>query len=274
VTLPVSSVVRSEAGATATSAALAFAAVGLTYDAQDGEVEAVHDVTFEVADGEFVALIGPSGCGKSSLIKLALGLEAPTGGDVTVSGRSVDGPRRDVGVVFQAPVLLPWRTVLDNVLLPADIQNLDRTTARDAARDLLKLADLERFAGKYPFELSGGMQQRVGIVRALLHDPRVLLMDEPFAALDALTRETLSLELQRIWMERRKTILFVTHNISEAVLLADRVLVMSARPGRVVADLANTAARPRTIAALSDPAAVALARDIRDALDRAHAPAL
>jgi NitT/TauT family transport system ATP-binding protein len=254
------------------SGVVEFSKVGLVYPSAEGTVEAVREVSFSIADGEFVALIGPSGCGKSSLLKLALGLEGSSAGAIRISGHEVVGPRPDVGVVFQSPVLLPWRTVLANVLLPADILRLDRHAAEKTALELLDLAGLGAFANKYPFELSGGMQQRAGIVRALLHDPGVLLMDEPFAALDALTRETMSLELQRIWMERRKTILFVTHNISEAVLLADRVVIMSARPGRIAAELVNVAPRPRTIAQLGDPDSAALAQAIRAHLDRASEP--
>jgi NitT/TauT family transport system ATP-binding protein len=251
---------------------LEFQNVSLTYrSAGRSPVDAVRAITLAVNDGEFVAVVGPSGCGKSSLLKLALGLQTRSGGIIRIDGKDMERPRRDVGVVFQSPVLLPWRTVLQNVLLPADILHLPREEAQRNARDLLALAGLQGFEQKYPYELSGGMQQRVGIVRALVHDPRVLLMDEPFAALDALTREAMSLELQRIWMARRKTIVFVTHNISEAVLLADRVVVMSARPGRIIADLANPAARPRDIQFLSEPSAAALSGQIREHLTRAHA---
>ena len=249
---------------------LEFARVGLIYGGLNQAVEAVRDVSLTVADGEFLAIVGPSGCGKSSLLKVALGLETASAGSTRILGHEVRGPRREVGAVFQSPVLLPWRTVLENVLLPADVLKLDRAVLRPVALELLTLAGLRGFEDKYPFELSGGMQQRAGIVRALVHDPRVLMMDEPVAALDALTRETMSLELQRIWMERRKTILFVTHNIAEAVLLADRVAVMTTRPGRIAALLPNLAPRPRTIASLSEPTAVELARAIRAQLDLAH----
>jgi NitT/TauT family transport system ATP-binding protein len=248
-----------------------FHDVNLTYSANGrSSTEALRKVSLKVADEEFVAIVGPSGCGKSSLLKLALGLQAKTAGTILIGGQDVKRPRRDVGVVFQTPVLLPWRTVLENVLLPADVLNLPRNEAKRSALDLLALAGLKGFEDKYPSELSGGMQQRVGIVRALVHDPGVLLMDEPFAALDALTRETMSIELQRIWMAHRKTILFVTHNISEAVLLADRIAVMSARPARIIADLPNPAPRPRDIQFLSETAAGELSREIRAHLNRAH----
>jgi NitT/TauT family transport system ATP-binding protein len=248
---------------------LEFDRVGLTYQAGDGEVEAIRDVSLDVREGEFVAIIGPSGCGKSSLIKLALGLEETTRGTVRIAGCEVTGPRRDVGVVFQSATLLPWRSVFENIMLPADILGMNRAEAKKSAEGLLELAGLSGFGNKHPYELSGGMQQRVGIVRALLHDPQVLLMDEPFAALDALTRETMAIELQRIWMQRRKTILFVTHNISEAVLLADRIVVMSARPGRIAVVLDNNAPRPRGIDWLSDQRCGALEKKIREHLDRA-----
>jgi NitT/TauT family transport system ATP-binding protein len=250
-----------------------FRDVNLTYSVNGpSPTEALRKVSLKVADGEFVAIIGPSGCGKSSLLKLALGLQMRTAGAILIGGQDVKRPRPDVGVVFQTPVLLPWRTVLQNVLLPADVLSLSRLEARRSAMELLLLAGLKGCEDKYPYELSGGMQQRVGIARALVHDPGVLLMDEPFAALDALTRETMSLELQRIWMARRKTILFVTHNISEAVLLADRVTVMSARPGRIIADLPNPASRPRAIELLSGTAAGELSGKIRAHLNRAHEP--
>jgi NitT/TauT family transport system ATP-binding protein len=254
------------------TAALEFENVSLTYRAAGrSPVDAVRAISLAVNDGEFVAVVGPSGCGKSSLLKLALGLQTRSDGVIRIDGKDVERPQPEVGVVFQSPVLLPWRTVLQNVLLPADILRLPRGQAMRNATDLLALAGLQGFEQKYPYELSGGMQQRVGIVRALVHDPRVLLMDEPFAALDALTREAMSLELQRIWMARRKTIVFVTHNISEAVLLADRVVVMSARPGRIIVDLANTAPRPRDIQFLSEPSAAALSGEIREHLTRAYA---
>jgi NitT/TauT family transport system ATP-binding protein len=233
-------------------------------------VEAVRGVSLAIEDGQFIAIVGPSGCGKSSLLRLALGLQTRTHGTIRIDGNDVEKPRRDVGVVFQNPVLLPWRSVLQNVMLPADVLRLPRDEASRNAIDLLALAGLRGFESKYPYELSGGMQHRVSIVRALLHDPKVLLMDEPFAALDALTRESMSIELQRIWMTRRKTIIFVTHNISEAVLLADRVIVMSARPGRILADLSNSAQRPRDIRFLSEPSASKLSGEIREHLDRAH----
>lgn len=252
------------------STSVEYQAVNLSYPAAHGSIEALRDISLCVEKGEFLAVIGPSGCGKSSLIRLALGLERTTRGSVLINDQEVVEPRRDVGVVFQAPTLLPWRTVMGNVVLPAQILGYGHEQFAQTANELLQLTGLEEFANKYPYELSGGMQQRVGIVRALIHDPQVLFMDEPFAALDALTRETMSIELQRIWTERPKTIVFVTHNISEAVLLADRILVISARPGKVLTVLENDAPRPRTISSLSEKWASSLALEIRSHLDRAH----
>ena len=208
--------------------------VAKTFVTRGGEeVAAMADVSLEVGRNEFVCLVGPSGCGKSTLLRLVAGLVAPTGGTVSIGGTAVTEPRDDTGIVFQAPTLLPWASILDNVLFPLDMMGKLDAAGRERARELLALVGLAGFEGKYPRELSGGMQQRAGICRALVHDPDILLMDEPFGALDALTREELTIELMRIWQERPKTILFVTHSIPEAVLLADRVVVMSARPGRI-----------------------------------------
>ena len=224
-------------------------------------------------ESEFVSIVGPSGCGKSSLLKLILGLEKSTGGEILLSGRVVRGPNRNVGVVFQSPVLLPWRTVSENVLLPADLQHLDRETATARAAHLLRFSGLAGFENRYPFELSGGMQQRVAIVRALIHDPRLLLMDEPFAALDAMTREQMSMELQRIWMESRKTVVFITHSIQEAVLLSDWMPVMSSYYGNrlCISVLNNSAPRPPQIGDLAAPEMAKLAATIRDQLEITNA---
>jgi len=199
----------------------------------DGAFTALDNITLDVRPGEFVAIVGPSGCGKSTLLKILTGLMAPSAGEVRIGGSAVDGPRRDVGTVFQSPLLFAWRTVLENVMLPADVQKLDRARYTRRAHELLELVGLSDFKQRYQNELSGGMQQRVSIARALLHDPSILLMDEPFGALDAMTRERMNLELQRIWLEHNKSILFITHSIPEAVFLANRVVVMTPRPGRV-----------------------------------------
>jgi NitT/TauT family transport system ATP-binding protein len=249
--------------------ALEVSSVGLTYRTSSGPVEALRGISFDVREGEFVSVVGPSGCGKSSLLKLILGLERSTCGSLAVDGREIAGPSRGVGAVFQAPVLLPWRTIEENVLLPADVMKLDRPSATERARALLAMAGLSGFENKYPYELSGGMQHRAAIVRALVHDPRLLIMDEPFAALDAITREQMAAELQRIWMESRKTVVFITHSIGEAVFLSDRIAVMSARPGRIIAMYENPAPRPRSFADLAAPAFSALSNEIRRSLDLA-----
>jgi NitT/TauT family transport system ATP-binding protein len=233
------------------------------YTTRDGGVAALERISFAVDEGEFVAVVGPSGCGKSTLLKILAGLLSPSAGSASLRGTVIQGPRRDIGVVFQAPVLFPWRTVLDNVLLPIDVQGLGRERFMPAAMDLLALVGLREFERRYPWELSGGMQQRVAITRALIHDPAMLLMDEPFGALDAMTREHMNLELQRIWMEKKKTVFFITHSIPEAVFLADRVLVMTPRPGRVVDDLRIKLPRPRPLDVMTTPEFGEYTRHIR-----------
>lgn len=218
--------------------------VGKTYDSG---VEAIRDARFRVVPGEFLSLLGPSGCGKSTLLMMIAGLLAPSRGSIRVADAEVRGPRRDVGVVFQSPVLLPWRTVLDNVLLPVEMLRLRRADYAGRARELLAMAGVEDFAGRLPHELSGGMKQRVAICRALVHDPALLLMDEPFSALDALTRDQMGLELLRLWDVHKKTVVFVTHSIREAVFLSDRVLVMTPRPATIAVETDVKLPRPRTI---------------------------
>ncbi len=234
-----------------------------SYAARDGVVHALERISASVAEEEFVAVVGPSGCGKSTLLKILAGILPPSTGEALLRGSVISGPRRDIGVVFQSPVLFPWRTVLDNVLLPIDVQGLGRDKHVRPALDLLALVGLQGFERRYPWELSGGMQQRVAITRALVHDPAMLLMDEPFGALDAMTREHMNLELQRIWMEKKKTVFFITHSIPEAVFLADRVLVMTPRPGRVVDDLRVALPRPRSLDVISTPEFGEYARHIR-----------
>jgi NitT/TauT family transport system ATP-binding protein len=242
-----------------------LAHVDKTYRTRRGDlVHAVEDVSLEVGDREFVTLVGASGCGKSTLLKLVAGLTPATGGTIHIRGEAVREPFPDVGFVFQQPVLLPWRSVLDNVLFSVEMLGLDPRRYRAPAGDLLELTGLGGFETKYPRELSGGMQQRVAICRALLPDPSLLLMDEPFGALDAMTREEMSLELLRIWDERRKTILFVTHSIPEAVLLADRVVVMTPRPGRIARVVGVDLPRPRTIEMEYDARFKAASEAIRD----------
>jgi NitT/TauT family transport system ATP-binding protein len=212
----------------------------------DEEVVALKDVTLDVRKNEFVAIVGRSGCGKSTLLRIVGGLTQPTYGEVTIDGIRVDRPGHESGIVFQNPTLLPWATVTDNVIFPLKLMGKLEKDSFDKAHQLLKMVGLFDFRNRYPGELSGGMQQRTAICRALIHDPNILLMDEPFGALDALTREEMSMELLRIWSERPKTILFVTHSITEAVLLSDRVLVMSPRPGRIVDIIDVNLPRPRS----------------------------
>ena len=207
------------------------------YETIDGErIQAMGPISLDIAEGEFVTIVGPSGCGKSTLLRMLAGLIDRTSGDIRIRGTSLSGPLADIGMVFQSPVLLPWKNTLANVMLPAAVLGLDQAKSRARAEMLLDMVGLGAFKEKYPGELSGGMQQRVAIARALLHEPGILLMDEPFGALDAMTRETMNMELRRIWRDSGTTIVFVTHSIPEAVFLGSRVLVLSPRPGRV-ADL-------------------------------------
>ncbi|WP_432955640.1 ABC transporter ATP-binding protein [Micromonospora haikouensis] len=221
--------------------------VSRTFDGRAGRVEALRGIDLDVAEGEFVAVLGRSGCGKSTLLRMIAGLLPATAGEITVAGTPITRPRRDIAMLFQRPALLPWRSVLDNVLLPVEIFGWRRAGHRERARELLDLAGLAGFEKRLPHELSGGMQQRVSLCRSLIGDPRVMLMDEPFSALDALTREELSGELQRVHMTSGATVVFVTHSIDEAVLLADRVVVLSPRPGRIRAIVEVDIPRPRTL---------------------------
>ena len=221
--------------------------IALAYPTRSSFVMALEAVSLLAEKGEFVAIVGPSGCGKSTLLKIVAGLLAPTRGTVRVNEQDVRGPAPSVGIVFQSPLLMPWRNVLKNVLVQIEMRGLPVAAYRRTAQELIDLVGLTEFQNAYPHELSGGMQQRVGLCRALVHDPDLLLMDEPFGALDALTREQMAIELQRIWLERRKTVLFITHSISEAVFLADRVLVMGPRPGRIVGEVRIGLERPRRI---------------------------
>lgn len=240
--------------------------IRVVFASPQGGLGALADISLEVGQGEFVCFLGPSGCGKSTLLRVLGGLLRPSSGQVYVRGESLDGPYRDVGIVFQKANLMPWRTVLKNITLPLEMQGIDGAEARGRAADLIHLVGLEGFEGSYPQELSGGMAQRVAIARALVHDPEILLLDEPFAALDALTRERMNLELLRIWEARRKTVVMVTHNIQEAILLSDRVLVMTSRPGRVIADLPVTLPRPRTEDVVYSDTFTGLARHVREAI--------
>jgi NitT/TauT family transport system ATP-binding protein len=219
-----------------------------TYKAADGrDVAAVSDFSASIHEGEFISVLGPSGCGKSTVMMMLAGLLAPSDGEVRYQGKVIDRPQEDIGVVFQSAVLLPWRTVESNVRLPAELRGMSAQLQIEAARSMLELVGLEGFGTKYPNELSGGMQQRVAIARALALGPKTILMDEPFGALDAMTREQMNLELQRIALATRATVIFVTHSISEAVFLSDRVIVMSGRPSTVREIVPIDIGRPRPI---------------------------
>lgn len=215
------------------AAAVQLADVAVRFRSKKRDVTALSDVSLDVAPGEFVAIVGPSGCGKSTLLKLVAGLLTASSGEVLLGGERVTGPRHDIGYVFQRAALLEWRSALRNILLQAEIRRMPAAQARGRADELIRMTGLTGFEDAYPHELSGGMQQRVALCRALLHEPPVLLMDEPFGALDALTREQMNTELNRIWRSTGTTVLLVTHSISEAVYLADRVVVMSPRPGTI-----------------------------------------
>ena len=253
--------------APASSRAIELAGVQLAYAAPGGRVLALQHLDLTAGDGEFVAVVGPSGCGKSTLLKLVSGLLPASAGVVRVNGAPVGGASAQVGVVFQGALLMPWRSVLDNILLQIEVRGLRKADYLEAAHALIELVGLADFAHRKPYELSGGMQQRVGLCRALIHDPQILLMDEPFGALDAMTRETMNEELQRIWMERRKTVLLITHSIAEAVYLADRVLVMGPRPGRIVGEVKIDLPRPRRIEMAEDPSFGVLAAAVRRLLN-------
>ena len=219
---------------------------------QGDDVLALTGIELDVRRSEFLSVVGPSGCGKSTLMRIVAGLLGPTKGTVMLGGKPVTGPSNDVGIVFQAATLLAWRTVIENALLPTQLQKRDPAASRARVERLLKLVGLEGFERKYPFELSGGMQQRVSICRALSHNPSILLMDEPFGALDAMTREQMNLELMHIWSDEKKTVMFITHSIPEAVFLADRVVVMTPRPGRIARLIEVDLPRPRHAATLAE----------------------
>jgi NitT/TauT family transport system ATP-binding protein len=225
-----------------------LAGVKKVYRTRGADFVAVSEATFDVEAGELVALVGPSGCGKTTLLKILAGLHSHESGDVQIGTQAQPfDPSRDIGMVFQQPLLLKWRRIIDNVLLPAEILGLPLAESRARARDLLALVGLAGSEDKYPYELSGGMQQRASIARALVHDPKLVLMDEPFGALDALTREKMNLELLRIWQQAKKTIVFVTHGITEAVFLGTRVVVLTAGPARMADNFLVELPHPRTL---------------------------
>jgi NitT/TauT family transport system ATP-binding protein len=234
-----------------------------------GTVQALDDVSLSVRSGEFISIVGPSGCGKSTLLRIVMGLSRQTSGQVTF-GASDESHRNQLGMVFQQPLLLLWRTVRKNLMISPDLHGTHDRATLDKAEAMLSMLGLEDFGDRYPNELSGGMQQRVGIGRALMHDPRILLMDEPFGALDAMTRDQMGLDLLKIWEQDRKTVLFVTHSIPEAVLLADRVVVMTPRPGRLAAVIEVPLPRPRRLENINTPEFGEITMQIRKLLDSEH----
>jgi NitT/TauT family transport system ATP-binding protein len=245
---------------------LEFRNLTKVYATDDGPVRALDQISLAQRQGEFLSILGPSGCGKSTLMMIAAGLLPASNGLVVVRGQRVVAPRTDIGIIFQSPVLLEWRTALGNIMLQAEARHLDRRGAERRARELLTAVGLAGFEGKYPDELSGGMRQRVSLCRALIHNPPQLLMDEPFGALDALTRDQLVLDLQRLWNETRMTVLFITHSVAEAVFLSDRVIVMTPRPGRIDRVIDIDLPRPRTLAMRESPEFNGYNRQILDLL--------
>jgi NitT/TauT family transport system ATP-binding protein len=262
----------STSGASASSGAnstplIVARALSKTYAAGAAGITALRDLDFEIHDAEFVSVVGQSGCGKSTLLKVLGGLLPFTSGSVELNGKPLRGPSPEAAMVFQSPVLLPWRTVLENVLLPIEFHKLAKSAYRAHALDLLAMVGLKDFGQRYPYELSGGMQQRAALVRALVQDPRLLLMDEPFGALDAMTREQLNLELMRIWSGSRKTVIFVTHSIAEAIFLSDRVIAMTARPGRIAEIITIDLPRPRDLSIINTDRFGRHAERLRSLLD-------
>lgn len=255
--------VVSEQSAPSKASGINLSGVSKTYGTGDGQVQSLRPLDFHINDGEFFVVVGPSGCGKSTLLKLISGLLAPTSGEIHVDGNKVTEPHGDVGIVFQNALLLPWRNIINNVLMPIDMKNLSREKYIPRAKELLKMVGLEGFEKKLPWQLSGGMQQRASICRALVHDPKIMMMDEPFGALDAMTREKMNVELSRIQRTTGKTIFLITHSIPEAVFLADKVLVMTERPGGISAIYDVPLSRERTLDAMSNPIFTDLVARIR-----------
>jgi NitT/TauT family transport system ATP-binding protein len=271
VTPPVLDVQRATVQGADTGSAVAVRDVAVTFPRADGPLTALDGVTLDVAPGEIVGLIGPNGSGKSTLLRVIAGLLPPSHGSITVDDRSITEPDREVGLVFQEPRLLPWRSVAANIAYPLELAGWPPARQAERLAELLRLVNLESARGARPSQLSGGMRQRVALARSLALQPSLLLLDEPFSALDALTRERLNAELQALWAATGTTGIIVTHSIAEAIFLADRVVVLSARPGRVVADLPVSLARPRSLDSLDDAVVSPLAREIRAHLGEAAA---
>ena len=247
----------------ARAAAVELSGIQKTFLSTRGAIQALRETNLTIKSAQFVCVVGPSGCGKSTLLSLIAGLDAPSAGKILIEGREVRGPHESLGVVFQRDLLLDWRTVLDNVLLQVEMRGLVPKEYAASAAQLLEMVGLQQFVGRYPRELSGGMRQRVAICRALVHSPLLLLMDEPFGALDAISRDRLNVDLDRICSETKKTVIFITHSIAEAVFLGDRVVVMSARPGRVVADITIQAPHPRDLSFRETSEFVGYVRQVR-----------
>jgi NitT/TauT family transport system ATP-binding protein len=250
--------------APATDTSVRVSEVSHLFHSAGGDVTALDRVSFDVRSGEFLSIVGPSGCGKSTLVTLMAGLLRPSAGTIAVAGETVHRPQTQVGIVFQSPVLLAWRSALDNVLLQIEMRDMPTAPYRERARELLAAVGLAGFEHHLPHELSGGMRQRVSICRALIHDPPLLLMDEPFGALDAISRDQLTLDLQQLWSRTRKTVVFITHSITEAVFLSDRIIVMTPGPGRVDRLIEVELPRPRRLALREDPAFLSYARLVRE----------
>lgn len=241
---------------------LRFEHIGMKYKTLTGYTEALIDVNFDIDDGEFVTVLGPSGCGKSTFLFIGTGLTQPTSGKVLLDGKEITRPVKEVGFVFQDHLLLEWRTVLNNIMIQGEFRNLDKNITKEKAMELIRQVGLEGFENKYPWELSGGMQQRVSICRALVHEPDLLMMDEPYGALDALTREQMRVDLEKMWMQKKNTILFVTHDIDEAILLADKVVILTPRPGQVKEIVPINLPRPRNMAVKESAEFLALRKRI------------
>jgi len=263
-----SAVLNADRSVVATPAEIRITDLSMRYRTVSGDsVLALDRVSLAIQPREFVCVVGTSGCGKTTLLRIIAGLVRHTAGRVHLRDREISGPSADVGIVFQGPVLLPWKTVLENVMIPVVVLGLERDAHRRRAMELLDLVGLSGFEDKYPKELSGGMQQRASIARALVHQPSLLLMDEPFGALDAMTRETMNLELQRIVKDAAITVLFITHSIQEAVFLGDRVVVMTPRPGRIAESMTIDLSRPRELDAMSAPEFGSYVRAVRRLLN-------
>jgi NitT/TauT family transport system ATP-binding protein len=265
---------NSSGGPVATFTALVVRAQGvcLTYQTADGEVEALSNVNLDIAEGDFVSFIGPSGCGKTTLLRVIADLERPTSGTILINGITAEQARlqRQYGYIFQAPALYPWRTIERNVTLPLEIMGFDAAQRRERVEQYLKLVNLSGFERKYPWQLSGGMQQRASIARALSFEPALLLMDEPFGALDEIVRDHLNEQLLRLWNQTKKTVVFVTHSIPEAVFLSTKIVVMSPRPGRIIDIISCDFPRDRTLEVRETPEFIKIAQRVRSGLRSGH----